>query len=34
MEPILTAVRAYVTEGEIIETLRQVFGSYREPAQF
>jgi methylmalonyl-CoA mutase N-terminal domain/subunit len=34
IEHILNAVRAYATEGEIIETLRQVFGSYREPAQF
>ena len=31
---IVDAVRAYATEGEIIETLRQVFGSYREPASF
>ncbi len=34
MEPILAAVRAYATEGELIETMRQVFGSYREPAHF
>jgi methylmalonyl-CoA mutase N-terminal domain/subunit len=34
IEPILDAVRAYATEGEIIETLRQVFGSYRETAHF
>jgi methylmalonyl-CoA mutase N-terminal domain/subunit len=34
IDPILTAVRAYATEGEIVETLRQVFGGYREPAVF
>ena len=34
IEPMLTAVRAYATEGEIIETMRQVFGGYRETAQF
>ena len=32
VEPILAAVRAYATEGEIIETMRQVFGGYRETA--
>jgi len=31
---ILEAVKAYATEGEIIDTLRQVFGEYREPALF
>jgi methylmalonyl-CoA mutase N-terminal domain/subunit len=28
--PILEAVRAYVTLGEISDTLREVFGEYRE----
>ncbi len=32
VEPILAAVRAYATEGEIIETMRQIFGGYRETA--
>jgi methylmalonyl-CoA mutase N-terminal domain/subunit len=31
---MLEAVKAYATEGEIIETLRQVFGGYREQALF
>jgi len=31
---ILEAVKAYATEGEIIDTLHQVFGGYREPAYF
>jgi methylmalonyl-CoA mutase N-terminal domain/subunit len=30
--PILAAVKAYATEGEIVETMRQVFGGYREAA--
>jgi methylmalonyl-CoA mutase, N-terminal domain len=30
--PILSAVRVYATEGEIVETMRQVFGGYREAA--
>jgi methylmalonyl-CoA mutase N-terminal domain/subunit len=32
MPPILAAVRAYATVGEICDTLRRVFGEYREPA--
>jgi len=32
IEPILSAVRVYATEGEIVETMRQVFGGYREAA--
>jgi methylmalonyl-CoA mutase N-terminal domain/subunit len=32
VEPLLDAVRAYATEGEMIETMRQVFGGYRETA--
>jgi methylmalonyl-CoA mutase N-terminal domain/subunit len=31
MPRILDCARAYCTEGEMIETLRQVFGEYREP---
>jgi methylmalonyl-CoA mutase N-terminal domain/subunit len=31
---MLEAVRVYATEGEIVETLRQVFGGYREQAVF
>jgi len=34
VEPILVAVRAYASEGEIVETMRQVFGGYREAAVF
>ncbi|MHB2017200.1 MAG: acyl-CoA mutase large subunit family protein [Candidatus Xenobia bacterium] len=34
MEPILDAVRADATEGEIVEAMRAVFGSYREPVVF
>ena len=33
-DPILAAVRAYASEGEIAETMRQVFGGYREAAVF
>jgi len=31
MPTILNAVRAYATLGEICNTMRQVFGEYREP---
>jgi len=34
MPPILAAVRAYATEGEIVRSMRTVFGSYREAAVF
>jgi methylmalonyl-CoA mutase N-terminal domain/subunit len=34
MRPILEAVRAYCTVGEIIGALREVFGEYRDPAYF
>ncbi len=34
MPPILEAVRDYDTLGEMVEALRDVFGSYREPAAF
>jgi methylmalonyl-CoA mutase N-terminal domain/subunit len=32
MAPLLAAVKAYATEGEIVEVLARVFGRYREPA--
>ena len=32
MPPILDAVRAYATLGEICRTLREVFGTYTEPS--
>ena len=32
MELIVSAARVRATEGEIVETLREVFGEYREPA--
>lgn len=32
MPPTIDAVRAYATEGEIVETLRSVFGTYTEAA--
>ncbi len=32
MYPIIEAVRAYATLGEIMDVFRQVFGEYREPA--
>ncbi|MDE3077168.1 MAG: methylmalonyl-CoA mutase, partial [Chloroflexota bacterium] len=32
--PILEAVRAYATVGEIMDALRDVFGEYRDPAYF
>jgi methylmalonyl-CoA mutase N-terminal domain/subunit len=34
VEPVLEAVRRYATQGEIVEAMREVFGSYREPAIF
>jgi methylmalonyl-CoA mutase N-terminal domain/subunit len=34
VEPMLAAVKVYATEGEIVETMRQVFGGYREAAIF
>ena len=34
MERILDAARAYATEGEIRGAMREVFGDYREPAEF
>ena len=34
MIPILDAVRAYATLGEICDVLREVFGEYRQPKTF
>jgi methylmalonyl-CoA mutase, N-terminal domain len=34
MPPLLGCVKAYVTEGEIMEALKEVFGVYREPILF
>ncbi len=34
MPPIIDAVSAYATVGEVIAALRDVFGSYREPVRF
>jgi methylmalonyl-CoA mutase N-terminal domain/subunit len=34
MGPILDAVRAYATEGEIVQTLQRVYGRYRETSVF
>ena len=34
MEPLLEATRAHATEGEIIESLQQVFGTYTETPVF
>jgi len=34
MPPLVDAVRAYATQGEICDTLREVFGEYREQAVF
>jgi methylmalonyl-CoA mutase, N-terminal domain len=34
MPPLLECVRAYVTEGEIMAALKDVFGVYREPILF
>jgi methylmalonyl-CoA mutase N-terminal domain/subunit len=34
MPPVLDAVRAYATEGEIVESMVEVFGRYTERAAF
>jgi len=34
MVPIMKAARCYTTEGEVINAMREVFGSYREPPIF
>jgi methylmalonyl-CoA mutase N-terminal domain/subunit len=31
MPPLIDAVRVHCTEGEIVDALEQVFGSYTEP---
>jgi methylmalonyl-CoA mutase N-terminal domain/subunit len=34
MPPIIAAARAYATEQEICDVLREVFGTYSDPAEF
>jgi methylmalonyl-CoA mutase N-terminal domain/subunit len=34
MPPLLDAARAHVTEGEIVQALQEVFGSYTETPVF
>jgi len=34
MPPLIDAVKAYATVGEISDALRDVFGTYQEPALF
>jgi methylmalonyl-CoA mutase N-terminal domain/subunit len=34
MPPTIECVRAYATEGEIVNALKDVFGLYREPIVF
>jgi methylmalonyl-CoA mutase N-terminal domain/subunit len=34
MDPILDAVRAYATLGEIADAMRTVFGEHKEPVKF
>jgi methylmalonyl-CoA mutase N-terminal domain/subunit len=34
MPSIMDAVEAYATVGEVCSTLKQVFGTYREPVRF
>jgi methylmalonyl-CoA mutase N-terminal domain/subunit len=34
MPPILDAVEAYATVGEVISALKDVFGTYKEPVRF
>jgi methylmalonyl-CoA mutase N-terminal domain/subunit len=34
MEPLLDCARAHCTEGEIVESLQTVFGSYTETPVF
>ena len=34
MEPLLDAARAHATEGEIVESLQRVFGTYTETPVF
>ena len=34
MPPIITAAKAYCTEQEICDVLREVMGTYSDPAEF
>jgi methylmalonyl-CoA mutase N-terminal domain/subunit len=34
MEPILEAVKAYATLGEIAQAMREVFGEHKEAVKF
>ena len=34
MEPILEAVEAYATLGEVCQAMKDVFGEYKEPVKF
>ena len=34
MPPVLDAVRAYATLGEVCDVFRKVFGTYREAGRF
>jgi methylmalonyl-CoA mutase N-terminal domain/subunit len=34
MPPIIEAVKAYATLGEICDALREIYGEYREPPVF
>jgi methylmalonyl-CoA mutase N-terminal domain/subunit len=34
MEPLLDCARAHASEGEIVEALQEVFGTYRETPVF
>jgi methylmalonyl-CoA mutase N-terminal domain/subunit len=34
VEPVIFAARAYATEQEICDVLREVFGTYADPAEF
>jgi methylmalonyl-CoA mutase N-terminal domain/subunit len=34
MPPIIAAARVYATEQEICDVLRDVFGTYTDPAEF
>jgi methylmalonyl-CoA mutase N-terminal domain/subunit len=34
MPPIIEAAKAYATQQEICDVLREVFGTYTDPAEF
>jgi methylmalonyl-CoA mutase N-terminal domain/subunit len=34
MEPVLDAVRAYATVGEMVELMKEEYGTWREPEIF